>query len=111
MFECDHNNQLENLVGGPHTVGDIFCDGNRFKSLEGFPTTVRYLAILSFDPDLPMLRTLVAQKKVRIRGHLSEAEELERILNDTRWLGQGKKRAMMCAAALIKAGLKGNAKW
>jgi hypothetical protein len=65
--------------------------------------------MLDWYTDLPLLRTLVA-KKVSFNAP-NDNPTVREILNDERWMGQGKAKSMMCAAALIRAGFRDNARW
>lgn len=107
-FIC-YDNKLTNLVGAPKEVDQNFYgSGNPLTSLEGCPEHIGGKIFLQWSPMLPLLRCLVAQQGC----DLYEAPPgVQDILNDPRWIGKGKKGSLMCAAALIKAGYEGNAKW
>jgi hypothetical protein len=110
-FSCGHN-KLVNLKGAPDSVdGDFICVSNPLESLEGAPTHVRIQFIVSYTPDLPLLRVLNARKGVWLDWGLEPQQDVERILNDPEFQGKGKVGAIKCAIALIKAGYKGNARW
>lgn len=59
---------------------------------------------ISWYPDLPMLRCLMAEK-VHIT-HDTYATLLNRIFNDPRWAGKGKSGVLNCALELKKQGDK-----
>jgi hypothetical protein len=139
-FAC-YNNKLTNLKHGPQSVGDAQVGGGTYScsynpltnfegapehfegyfvaaqrpvtnvltSVDGAPTNARLMDIM-FKPDLPMLK-LLKQKQVNIRdpeqGDLMQP--LTNILNDH--AGSGKAKAIACAARLVKAGYKDNARW
>jgi hypothetical protein len=117
-FSCK-DGLFQDLTGGPREVKQDYTSVNiYFHSLEGSPDTIGGVWHLSYNDKIPLLRTLVAQGGVDIMGRhysptrtYSELVLLQDILNDSRWMGQGKRKAMMCAAALIKAGFRDNARW
>lgn len=110
-FSCAYN-KLTNLKGAPAAVdGDFNCHRNPLESLDGAPTHVRAMFIVSYAPDLPLLRVLNAQQGVWLDWGLAPESELERILNDPEFKGKGKTGAIKCAITLIKAGYKENARW
>jgi hypothetical protein len=104
-FFCSKN-QLRTLVGAPHKVQSFWCRENPLENLNGLPEIMQQ-CVLSYHENLPLLRTLVADT-IELDGASTELQEL---MNDKRWVGQGKKRAMMCAAELIRSGYGVNAKW
>jgi hypothetical protein len=109
-FTC-RDNLLTNLKHGPKKVGGIYgATDNALTSLEGLAEQIGGSVELHYQKNLPLLRTLVAAGGCILRGSLTELRA-EDILNDERWMGKGKQKAMLCAAALIKAGYKENAKW
>lgn len=109
---------FEDLQGGPQIVkGDFSTTGIYFKTLEGSPQEIGGRWWLNYSDRLPLLRTIVAQGGVDISGRhyspvktFSEIRLIEDIMNGP-WMGKGKKGSLMCAAALIKAGFEGNARW
>jgi hypothetical protein len=106
-------NKLTNLLHSPVKVDELIVYDNPLESLEGFPSEIQAI-YLDNNPTLPLLRTLVCKKEVNIidaqTGEFLEHDAMA-VLNDPRWLGKGKLGAIPCAAALIKAGFGGNAKW
>lgn len=110
-------NLLTSLLGAPEHVGtDFYCVGNnQLTSLEGLPETLKGVFFVSWNPKLPLLRSLVA-KEIALRGDLSfinakygEMFQVQGILN--KYAGEGKVGAIKAAAELIKAGYKENARW
>ena len=64
-FYC-YNNKLESLEGAPTSVsgGNFYCSKNKLISLQGVPTSVSGRFVLDYSPDLPLLRTNVAEEGV-----------------------------------------------
>ena len=95
---------------------EYHCDGNnQLTSLEGLPETLKGVFFVSWNPKLPLLRSLVA-KEIDLRGDLSftnakygEMFQVRDILN--KYAGEGKVGALKAAAELIRAGFKDNARW
>jgi hypothetical protein len=109
-FNCSRN-KLTNLMHGPRTVGDLYsCHNNPLKDLSGMAEQVGRSIWVTWRPDLPLLRTLVAAYGVEFMN-LHESEQVQEILNDPKFMGRGKAAAIECAVALTKAGFKGNARW
>jgi hypothetical protein len=110
-FKCAYN-KLTNLKGAPDSVGtDFNCALNPLENLEGAPSHVNGAFIVSYAPDLPLLRVLNARQGVWLDWGLKPHQEVEHILNDDEFKGKGKVGAIRCAIALIKAGYKANARW
>jgi len=110
-------NLLTSLLGAPEHVGtDFYCVGNnQLTSLEGLPETLKGVFFVSWNPKLPLLRSLVA-KEIDLRGDLSftnakygDMFKVKGILN--KYAGEGKVGAIKAAAELIRAGYKENARW
>jgi hypothetical protein len=132
------NVRLTTLENAPHTVGDTFmCSGNKLTTLTHGPKSVNYGYVIgtnplinlegypdqhapewvamSYNPDLPLLR-LLASPKIELWPHISryllereKVDQVYQILN--KYAGQGKRASLSCAAELIRAGFKGNARW
>lgn len=102
-------NQLTSFVHAPDQVNKIIAFGNPFTSLKGLPESEFEISI-TYDAKLPLLR-LIAARKVTIRQppSLPPFEPVNSMIN--KYLGQGKPGAIKCAAELIKAGFKENARW
>ena len=111
-FICARN-QLTNLKGAPEQVGvDFNCSRNPLTSLEGASNVIPAWFVVSYSPDLPLLRTLVAKQGVWLDWVWGSApDEVKHILNDPEFKGKGKAGAIKCAIALMRAGYKANAKW
>jgi hypothetical protein len=110
-FKCAYN-KLSNLMGAPDEVGtDFNCVGNPLVSLEGAPSHVKTHFVVSYAPDLPLLRTLVAKSGVWLDWGFKSRNPVQDILNSPEFQGKGKQDAIKCALELIKAGFKGNARW
>lgn len=103
-FDC-RRNRLTTLVGAPEHVGDFVCIENPLVDLVGLSSQIDGAVSFNYTPQLPLLRTLVADKI----WPYPDQVELEVILN--KYKGQGKAAILKCAAELIKAGFKDNARW
>lgn len=105
-FICSHN-KLTNLEGAPQTVGsDFMCNMNpSLVSLQGAPDHVNGEFVLTYYDQLPLLR-LINYRHLLINQAPAQVTEIMR-----NYQGQGKKAALACAAELIRAGYKDNAKW
>lgn len=112
-------NHLRNLMGSPRRVSQSMhiTEMDLLESLDGAPEKIGGAIYITYDPKLPLLRSLAASEVALIQGHSTHAKlfmnqiSCQKILNDPRWIGQGKSGALNCALALKKAGLEGNAKW
>lgn len=104
-FFCN-DNQLTTLDHAPEKVLlDFDCENNPLINLTGLPIMIGTCTI-TWHAQLPLLRCLNSQLSVA----LTDAPvEVESIIN--RYVGSGKKGALACAAELIRAGYKENAKW
>jgi hypothetical protein len=103
-FKCAYN-KLTNLKGAPDEVGvDFNCVGNPLVSLEGAPSHVKTWFVVSYSPDLPLLRTLVAKSGVWLDWGFKPHNEVQDILRDPEFKGKGRAGAIKCAFALILAG-------
>jgi hypothetical protein len=109
-FYCSYN-RLQNLKGAPEEVDeDFFCTDNPLKSLEGLPARIPGELRLTYDENVPLLRTLGAELVTFSNWHTgSEAEKVQEILQE--YQGQGKRGVIRCQKDLIKAGYEGNARW
>lgn len=105
--------QLKNLTGAPEHVGGKFVvHDNDLTSYDHVPTGCTYVE-LPYNPQIPVLR-LLAYPMIQITSignttSRQRASPLTKILN--KYAGEGKKGALACAAELIKAGFKDNARW
>jgi hypothetical protein len=110
-FNCSKN-QLTNLMHGPTSVGDDYsCSNNPFQDLTGMADQVGRNIWITWHPDVPLLRTLVAAQGVEFMNVNDSSAEVQYILRDPKFMGKGKAAAIACAVALTKAGFKGNARW
>jgi hypothetical protein len=106
------SNPITNLVGGPTHVGASYnvlhCP---LESLEGLPREVGRNLLLPWRPHLGYLRAIMVEKleRIVIQDLNHEAQtQLEDILN--RYRSRGVNGVMPCAAELIKAGYRENAR-
>lgn len=131
IIRCAYNklHDWTGCPGAPH----ILASGNAFTSLKGIPPQVKKLRILkcpklknlqdvpeldeiwlTYYPDLPLLATLKCKDIVlSYPGNdavmQAKVDQVAAILN--KYAGEGKKGAIKCAAELIKAGFRENARW
>jgi hypothetical protein len=112
-------NRIQNLINCSRHVGEQLWinDLKLLHSLEGMPRHVGSRVFVTWQPELPLLRCLVApQVQLGKPNFITQAihERIltcERILNDERWVGKGKLGMLNCALELKRAGLEGNASW
>jgi len=112
-FMC-YDNLLSSLEHGPLVVGGHYhVESNNLHSLDGLANRIGGTLFFSMlFHDMPLLRCLNAAKVVIANDPKFDGqEELREILNNKQWIGRGKAGAIPCAAALIKAGFRDNAKW
>ncbi len=112
-FYCA-NTPITSLEHAPKNVGISFvCVNTSLTSLDGLPQFIPGLLGLTYRPQLPLLRALVAQKGVQFMNkrkiQTGDAAKVAKILN--RYRGQGQSGAIACAAELASAGFKANARW
>jgi hypothetical protein len=102
-------NELKDLSHAPDWVGR-FMDirGNPFHSLVGFPTHVEEYVVITYDPDLPLLRLLSAKQGITFADSATPVKVKQIMINHK---GTGKPGALKAAAELIRAGFKENARW
>lgn len=108
-FLCFETN-IENLIGGPEEVGGYYdCRNTLITSLDGIPKKIIGQLILPYHTHLPLLKIMSINmvKNVRLIGS-KHAVYVSDIVN--KYLHQGRAGALQCAAELIKAGYKDNAK-
>jgi hypothetical protein len=102
--------QLTNLIHAPECT-QLFVQNNPLVSLEGMPKNLDKFGF-TFDPNLPMLKALQAEKVVLYAKEGTDntlALDCYKILD--KYVGQGKPGALKAAAELIRAGLKDTARW
>jgi hypothetical protein len=102
--------QIVNFEGMHASTKEVIawqCD--QLASLQGLPTQLVDVDI-TFDTNLPLLRCLGAQ---HIHIRTEDGSVMEQPLTDIlqKYAGQGRAGAIACAAELIRAGYKGNARW
>ena len=107
-FRCGWN-QLTSLQGAPNHVGGHFdCANNPLTDLIHLPDQIPGKIVLTYNTHLPLLRCLVAHEGVR---SLEAPPKVMDILNDPKYMGKGKAASLACAALLIRAGYRDNARW
>jgi hypothetical protein len=89
---------------------------NPLKSLEGLSTEIGGWIELTYDPKLPLLRTLVAKLGLVLRLPSEPTLEIEAARDAVnnimfRYQGQGKRAMFDCQKELEDAGFGGNARW
>jgi hypothetical protein len=100
------NNKLTTLKGGPSWVGlAYYARYNPLTDLDGLASHIGSSVSFDYTKDLPLLRTLVAQKI----WPSPDQVELEKIL--VKYAGQGKRAMFDCQKELEDAGFEGNARW
>jgi hypothetical protein len=107
---CD-NNLLTNLSTCPAAI-DVFAAYNPFKNFRNTPDHIQELTI-TYEPDLPLLGLLCVPHVEIFDPIIGEYKEnLTSIINKFSHKSDGMKaRMLQCAAELIRAGYKGNARW
>lgn len=109
-------NQLTSFKHAPDNVWRMVAFGNPLTSLEGLPDTLDndFSIEITYDTQLPLLR-LVNTGLVHLGtpgdgySRLTPFEPVNSIIN--KYAGEGKKAVLACAAELIRAGFKDNARW
>jgi hypothetical protein len=108
------DNMLTSLQGLPATLSDdLEIHRNNLSSLEGLPSSITGWLTLDYTPTMPLLRTLSALhvNLIVLEGDRDLKRTISKIINDPKWIGQGKRGAIRCQKALIAAGFEGNARW
>jgi hypothetical protein len=99
-------NSLINLTGAPSYVGgDFNCTENPLVSLVGAPDHVGGKFMCTYSPHLPLLR-LLNYARAKTNGAPYYVKKIM-----AKYTGQGKRASLSCAAELIRAGYKDNARW
>lgn len=115
-FYCD-STEIESLEGGPKKVGrDYHCQNiTTLKSLIGLPKSIDGSITLTFLSDLPLLRLLFVEGLKHIHFYdikegmpTAELLKLSEILE--KYIGQGRRGAIQCAAEMSQAGYRNNAR-
>lgn len=104
-------NNLKNFKGGPKRADNGVSARNMpyLASLDGFPTQINGWVRLDYDPNLPLLRTLVAKKGILLFPTGERITRIENIMD--KYAGQGRAAVIDCKRALVAAGFEGNARW
>lgn len=109
-------NQLTSLKHAPDGMWRMTAFKNPLTSLEGLPDSLDkdFSIEITYDDQLPLLRLInVGMVHIGTPGaaYLKSRpfEPVNSIIN--KYLGQGKPGAIKCAAELIRAGFKENARW
>lgn len=107
---CDHN-MLTDLTECP-AAKEVFAAYNPFVKLTHTPGHIHQLTI-TYEPNLPLLGLLSVHHVEIFDPDTGEyMDKLSKILNAHTGKGAHNKAQMLtCAAELIKAGYKGNARW
>jgi hypothetical protein len=105
-FYCNKNS-LETLTGAPMSVGgNFYCIINPLETLTGAPRSVGGSFWCSYKPDLGLLRIILSN--CTDISLYDAPDAVTRIIR--KYLGKGQNGALQCAAELIRAGYKENAK-
>lgn len=110
VYDC----KLTSLKGAPLRVGGVFdATGNPLENYDHVPEGCSEVR-LPYLPHAPMLKLLVYPKlhfeyMDPLNKWLQNVPPVNEIMN--KYAGQGKVGALKCAAELIKAGYKENARW
>jgi len=105
---------LTNLIGAPKKVGGAFMVfKNPLTSLEGVPHYIGGTMSLNYEPDLPLLKTLVANRVEfttgKTRVSWDRIMQCQDILN--KYAGKGKRVIFDAQKDLEDAGFEENARW
>ncbi len=109
-----HECNLTSLQGAPLTVNGVFdASYNPLENYDHLPEGCKEV-ILPYLPHAPVLKLLMYPKiHLKYRDMLNiligNVHPINEILN--KYAGQGKAGAIKCAAELVKAGYKENARW
>jgi hypothetical protein len=105
-FNCS-DNSLKTLVGAPNSVGGGFnCSYNSLETLTGAPRSVGGYFWCDYNPKLGLLRIILSNCNEIYLYRAPDA--VTQIIK--KYLGKGQSGALQCAAELIRAGYKENAK-
>jgi hypothetical protein len=100
-------NQLRDLQGAPQSVGSLWIGKNPLRSLLGMPKTISTDILLTYDPELPLLKTLIAPN-ILFNTAPPAPPEVSKALNSH--AGRDQAHILACAIDLIKYGYAANAK-
>jgi hypothetical protein len=116
IFRCDKNN-LQNLLGGPHTMSEIgwyTCIDNPLTSLDGLPKNCGDL-MLTYNARLPLLRLITLNAgNIHVMLHYNvPAGNIEYLINKYRSTANTNKKELLWKVQqdLIQRGLEDNARW
>ena len=110
-YNCSKN-QLTDLEGSPREIPSVFnCSANPLESLEGFPAKIGKLLYITYDPHLPLLRTLVAPEIIFWPYEKSDSDSWKVLNILSKYRGQGKRAMFDCQKELEDAGFEDNARW
>jgi hypothetical protein len=109
-----NHSQITNLKGCPKTK-HLYLANNPLTSLEGLPKRLQ-LVTVSYDPHLPLLRTLTAQEIDILSAYPMSSQPMEKIRDCKRILEKYASTTnpadiLRCASELNEHGLEGNAEW
>jgi hypothetical protein len=105
-FSCSKN-RLETLTGAPQRVGgNFYCNKNSLETLTGAPMSVGGNFYCDYKSDLGLLRIILSN--CTDISLYDAPDAVTRIIR--KYLGKGQNGALQCAAELIRAGYKKNAK-
>ena len=111
-FSCYGSSNITSLIGGPENVGTNYnCGKCSITSLEGLPKSIGGMFYIDYHKDLPLLRLMSVKNLQGVKFYPFTSPkflEIQQILK--KYLGTGPGGALACAAELIKAGYKENAK-
>ena len=86
------------------------------KNLKGVPTHIGDSITITYYPGMPVLRCLAAERQISLQatvskhpGYSTERYNINKILD--KYVGRGRVGALACAAELIRAGYRENARW
>jgi hypothetical protein len=114
-FSC-YKNELKSFEGTPRYVGgDFSCWGNNFTSLDGIPEYIGESFTCTWEPGLPVLRSLITTGEIRFLLDTNNGPytKINQILNNAKENNPGKLKGAILDAqqALIRAGFGDNARW
>ena len=96
-----HNNKIPSLIGMPQKVyGNVSLERNPLISLEGLSLEIGGWVEVTYSPNLPLLRTLVAKSGPILRLPEGPSDEIERQRDEVetimlRYQGQGKRPCLI----------------
>ena len=99
-FDC-RKNQLTTLEGAPKYVARHFiCNNNPLTSLKGMPDYIGGQFWFEYDPQLPLLRALVAKEGIGTHPDPKYPYSDKIIATMNLFKGQGKRGVPACMVAL-----------